>query len=81
MPHVVDDVCETINTVSDTLYKSIGVSRIDSQEDYCEEYGMKINQVKTKFFVIGGREGDTEALVVNGLTVEHCQMSPASCSR
>lgn len=28
---------------------------------------------KAKFFVIGGTVNGSEALVVNGLTVEHCQ--------
>ena len=49
------------------------VTKIILLQDYCEEYGMRINQLKTKFFVIGGKEGDSEPLVVNGLTVEHCQ--------
>ncbi len=50
------------------------VRKIALLQDYCHEYGMRINQGKTKFFVIGGKEGDSEALVVNELVVEHCQM-------
>ena len=41
-------------------------------KDYCTEYEMQVNQSKTKFFVIGGREGDREPLVVGDLVVEHC---------
>uniref|UniRef100_A0A0P4W501 Reverse transcriptase domain-containing protein n=2 Tax=Scylla olivacea TaxID=85551 RepID=A0A0P4W501_SCYOL len=49
------------------------VRKIALLQDYCEEYGIRINQVKTTFFVIGGKEGDSEALMVIGLTVKHCQ--------
>ncbi len=41
-------------------------------QDYCTEYGMKVNQSKTKFFVISGSERDREPLVVGDLVVEHC---------
>lgn len=39
---------------------------------YCNDYGMVINQSKTKFFVISGNEADRESLVVEGLVIEHC---------
>ena len=42
------------------------VTKMSLSQDYFEEYGMQINQLKTKFFVIGGKEGDSEPLVVNG---------------
>ena len=41
-------------------------------KDYCRDYGMEINQSKTKFFVINGKEGDFEPLVVNELSVDYC---------
>ena len=41
-------------------------------QNYCTEYGMKINQSKTKFFVINSSERDREPMVVNGLRVEWC---------
>ena len=50
------------------------LKKISLLQDYCTEYAMKINQSKTKFFVIYGNVGDSEELVVNGLVVEHCQM-------
>lgn len=48
------------------------VRKLASLQGYCEEYGMIITQIKTKFFVIGGKEGDSEALMIIELTVEHC---------
>ena len=43
-------------------------------QNYCNDYGMLINQSKTKFFVIHGNEADSEPLVVNELVVKHCDM-------
>ncbi len=40
--------------------------------EFCDEYGMRINAEKTKFFVISGRPGDAEPLRVDGLVVQHC---------
>lgn len=52
--------------------------------EFCDEYGMTINERKTKFFVINGRAGDADALYVNGLMVDHCDSyvylgSPFTC--
>ncbi len=41
-------------------------------QNYSTDYGMKINHLKTNFFVISGRERDREPLVVDGLSVEWC---------
>ena len=37
--------------------------------DFSNEYGMKVNLAKTKFFVINGGAGDADP---NDLIVEHC---------
>lgn len=42
--------------------------------DYCSDYGMIINQSKTKFMVINGSHDDVEPLLVNDIIVEHCNM-------
>lgn len=39
---------------------------------YCEDYGMIINESKTKFFVIGGTPEDREPLRVGGICVNSC---------
>ena len=38
---------------------------------YCQEYGMVINEKKTKFFVINNEECDKRDLVVEGVTVKY----------
>ena len=43
-------------------------------KDYCSDYGMIINQSKTKFMVINGSDEDVEPLLVNDMVVEHCNM-------
>ena len=52
----------------------------------CANYGMKINQSKTKFFVICGSLCDRESLRLDGLVVEPCKQyvylgSPFMCDR
>ncbi len=40
---------------------------------YCKDYGMKMNEGKTKvFFVINGSDGDSDPFVVNDSVIEHC---------
>lgn len=51
---------------------------------FCQEYGMKVNVEKTKFFVINGEDGDREPLCVGNFIVEHCDSymylgSPFTC--
>ena len=41
-------------------------------KDYCDEYGMQINEKKTEFMVVNGSARDRENIVVNGMTVKHC---------
>ncbi len=50
------------------------LKKLDILRRYCTEYGMKINQIKTKFFVISGSEADSEPLVVNDLVVNSCHL-------
>ena len=40
--------------------------------EYCNEYGMKVNNDKTKFFVVNGEAGDKQALCVDGHVIDHC---------
>ena len=41
-------------------------------KDYCDEYGMLVNEIKTEFMVVNGSQRDRETIVVNGLSVKHC---------
>ena len=46
------------------------LSKIAILYEFGNEYGMKVNLAKTKFFVINGGAGDADR--VNDLIVEHC---------
>ncbi len=41
-------------------------------DNFCKDYGMSVNNDKTKFFVLDGEDGDAEDVHVNDLTIEHC---------
>lgn len=48
------------------------IKKLSILKQYCEDYGMIINQSKTKFFVINGNIADSEPLVVDELIVNPC---------
>ena len=53
-------------------------------QEYCNEYGMRVSNAKTKFFVINGEIGDNDPFNVDGMVVEHCDSyiylgSPFTC--
>ena len=39
---------------------------------FCRNYGMKVNETKTKFMVICGSDADRLPMIVDGLVVNHC---------
>ena len=41
-------------------------------QQYCDEYGMQINEKKTEFMVINGTKTDRENISLSGMTVKHC---------
>ncbi|XP_063875059.1 uncharacterized protein LOC135108212 [Scylla paramamosain] len=47
--------------------------KIGLMKTYCDNYEMKVNEAKTKFFVVGGNAADMEPLRVEGLEVLRCQ--------
>ena len=49
------------------LENKLGVLR-----EYCDEYGMQVNESKTQFMVINGTPRDRESIVIGNLTVSHC---------
>ena len=48
------------------------INKVTLLQKYCLDYGMKVNQSKTKLFAISGSETDREPLMVDGLEVKHC---------
>ena len=46
--------------------------KLDVLREYCQEYGMQVNETKTEFMVINGTAEDRETIVVGDLTVKHC---------
>ena len=48
------------------------IHKVSLLKDFCQTYGMKVNQSKTKFFVIGGSPGDSHPLTVGDLVIESC---------
>ena len=43
-------------------------------KSFCDDdYGMKVNELKTKFLVVGGSVEDMQPLCVAGLEVQHCR--------
>ena len=48
------------------------IKKLRILKQYCNEYGMKVNHTKTKFFVINGSEVEKESLRVDDLIVEWC---------
>ncbi len=46
------------------------LKKLSLLQEYCIEYGMRVKQSKTKFFVLSGGHDDARPLEVNGLTVE-----------
>ena len=48
------------------------IHKVSLLQNFCQSYGMKINQNKTKFFVLSGRPEDSRPLHINDLTIESC---------
>ncbi len=48
------------------------IRKLSLMKRFCEEYGMKVNASKTKFFVIHGTSEDNESINIDGLVVERC---------
>lgn len=58
--------------------------KLDILLQFCDTYGMKINESKTKFFVICGNQSDRESFELGDFVVEPCEQyvylgSPFTC--
>ena len=54
-------------TSRESLIRKLGILK-----EYCDEYGMQINEKKTEFMVINGNQQDREKISINGMSVTHC---------
>ncbi len=48
--------------------------KLSLMKTYCSDYGMIVNQTKTKFMVINDSDADMQPLEVQGMVVEHYNM-------
>ena len=48
------------------------IKKVQILKNYCSEYGMKVNESKTKFFVLNGTNDDEDPLYVGDLIIEKC---------
>ena len=62
--------------MDDTVLLSISreklINKLSLMKKFCCDYGMKVNESKTKFFVINGTIEDKEVVRIEGLMVESC---------
>ncbi len=56
-----------ISTMKTNLQRKIAMLN-----EFCGDYGMKVNALKIKSFDINGEPGDAEPQDADGLVVEHC---------
>ena len=49
------------------------IRKIQILHDYCNQYGMKVNESKTKFFVLNGTGQDEDPFHVGNLKIEKCE--------
>ena len=48
------------------------IEKFKKCQEFCDEYGMTINQIKTKFMAINKLKGDDISIKSNNITVEYC---------
>ena len=52
--------------------KKLLIRKLHVLKDYCDEYGMLVNEKKTKFMIINGSLQDRSCITIDGLTINHC---------
>ena len=64
--------------MDDTVFLSTSresmMMKLTLLKHFCDNYGMKVNISKTKFFVINGSEQDNQTMNVEGLVVKPCRL-------
>ena len=61
------------DTVILATSREMCINKVKAVLDYCEEYGMEINEKKTKFMVINHSEEDKVPLKIQNRTIEYCE--------
>ena len=76
MPETFLDWLHVLVLMDDTVLLSTNranlLGKVEILDEFCREYGMTVNNDKTKFFVINGEDGDADTIHVNNLAIEHC---------
>ena len=49
------------------------IEKFKKCQDFCEQFGMSINQKKTEFMVINNSNADKETIVSRGINVKYCK--------
>ena len=50
------------------------VKKVKLLLQFCNKYGMVINEKKTKLMVINGSQNDKESILINNITIKHCDL-------
>ncbi len=76
MPEIFLDWLHVLVLMDDTVLLSTSranlLRKVEILDQFCRDYGMTVNNDKTKFFVINGEDGDADTVHVNSLAIEHC---------
>ncbi len=69
------DWLHTLMLMDDTVILATSRERLEQKlkylEEYCKEYGMVINEKKTKLMVINGEEEDRETIFMGDVAIKH----------
>ena len=67
----------TLLLMDDTVIVSTSRKKMEEKLDvlveYCDTYGMVINEKKTKFFVVNGNSRDKEPIIVRNVKIDYCR--------
>ncbi len=74
MPEIFLDWLHVLVLMDDTVLLSTSranlLRKVEVLDQFCRDYGMTVNNDKTKFFVINGEDGDADTIHVNSLAIE-----------
>ena len=79
MPEIFLDQLHVLVLMDDTVLLSTSranlLRKVEVLDQFCRDYGMTVNNDKTKFFVINGEDGDADTIHVNSLAIERCHVT------
>ena len=61
------------DTVLVASSKELIIKKFEVLMKFCQQYGMEVNEIKTKLMVVNGNQKDREEFVSMGLTVKHAE--------